>query len=161
MAETFDISIDPDEIENLLLIVVGAHLRAEVGDRPLAYQLCDRIGNWIDQNESTLNVEFVPVVCCDILYVNQPPLQARPTISVGGPGVNALRAYWWSQDKLTPALVSDDRYVVQLDPEFVDLRACVWGMDHELTVEVIELFCERYLDGYLKAVATQVEPDLD
>ncbi len=60
--------------------------------------------------------------------------------------------------KLKVAYVRDERLMVQLDPEFVDLRACIWGMDHETTVEAVQIFTERYMDGYLRAVATQIEP---
>ena len=37
-----DGEIGPDT-DTLLLVVVGAHLRAELTDRPLAYMLVDRI----------------------------------------------------------------------------------------------------------------------
>lgn len=140
----------------LILIVVGAHLRAEVGDRPLAYKLHNRISAWLDKRSEMLGLTIVPMVCCDVWYMNQQALHGRPTISVGGPGVNALSAYF--AQKLTAALARDDHLIVQLDAEFVDLRACIWGMDHAQTVRAVDLFVEKYLDGYLRAVATQVEP---
>ena len=40
--ETPEVQAEIDT-SKLLLIVVGAHLRAEMADRPLAYRLCDRI----------------------------------------------------------------------------------------------------------------------
>jgi len=141
---------------NLVLVVVGAHLRAEVADRPLAYALCQHMDRWTKKHHNHMSVPMMPVVCSDVWYVNQPSLHQRPTISVGGPGVNALSAYF--TDKLSNALVHDDHMVIQLDPEFVDLRVCLWGMNHELTVLVVELFVSKYFDGYLRAVATQVEP---
>jgi hypothetical protein len=148
--------IDPS---NLVMIVVGAHLRAEVADRPLAYQLCDDVGNWIVEHIDSLPEPPVPVVCSDIWYVNHTSLQSRPTISIGGPGVNALSAYY--SDKIDAALVEENRIIIQLDPEFVELRACVWGMDHELTVQALSLFRSQYLDGFMRAAATQVEPKQD
>lgn len=141
---------------HMLLIVVGAHLRAEVADRPLAYRLARRISTWLARSAPELNVPLTPVVCCDIWYINQPALHSRPTISLGGPGVNALSAYY--AGKLTTALIQDDQLLIQLDIEFVDLRACVWGRDHRLTVQALKLFVRKYLDGYLRAAATQVEP---
>jgi hypothetical protein len=141
---------------HLLLIVTGAHLRAEMADRPLAYALQQGVVRWLDTHRESLSIEIVPVVCCDIWFINQEQLHARPTICVGGPGVNALSAFM--AQKLKVAYVRDERLMVQLDPEFVDLRACVWGMDHETTVEAVQIFTERYLDGYLRAVATQIEP---
>ena len=147
------------DTSSLLLIVVGAHLRAEIADRPLAYRLQERIQHWLESHRCDLGVEIQPVVCSDVWYVNQPALQRRPTISLGGPGVNALSAYY--AQKLAAALIHDDQMMIQLDPEFVDLRASAWGVDHEKTVRVLDLFMSKYLDGYLRAVATQVEPQVD
>ncbi len=141
---------------HLLLIVTGAHLRAEMADRPLAYAIQQGVTQWLDMHRESLSVAIEPVVCSDIWFINQKELHARPTISVGGPGVNALSAFM--DQKLKVAYVRDERLMVQLDPEFVDLRACIWGMDHETTVEAVQIFTERYMDGYLRAVATQIEP---
>ncbi len=149
----------PENLSSLLLIVVGAHLRAEVADRPLAYRLLDCVHTWLGDHADELAVEIQPVVCSDVWYVNQPALQRRPTISLGGPGVNALSAYY--AQKLPAALVHEDRMMIQLDPEFVDLRVCTWGVDHENTVRVLDVFLSKYLDAFLRAVATQVEPHSD
>lgn len=140
-----------------MLIVVGAHLRAEVADRPLAYRLRERIHAWLERFGTGINVPLVPVVCSDIWYMNQEALQQRPTISLGGPGVNALSAYYGQ--KLPAAVVRENEMVIQLDPEFTDLRVCIWGMNHDLTIAALELFIRKYLDGYLRAVITQVEPE--
>ena len=144
------------DASGLVLIVVGAHLRAEVADRPLAYRLRERIHAWLEKFGTTMNVPIMPVVCTDIWYMNQEPLQGRPTISLGGPGVNALSAYFGQ--KLPAAVVHDDQIVIQLDAEFIDLRVCIWGMNHDLTVDALEVFVSKHLDPYLRAVATQVEP---
>ena len=69
--------------------------------------------------------------------------------------MNALSSY------LARHLVEEDReadVLLQIDPDFTDLQACIWGTDHGLTAHGVELFVERYLDGYLRAVATQIEP---
>lgn len=149
----------PIDTSNLLLIVVGAHLRAEAADRPLAYMLRDRIRLWLDEHRDSLNVPIDPVVCSDIWYVNHEALHSRPTISIGGRGVNALSAYY--AQKLEPALLAEHKMIIQLDPEFVHLRVAVWGVNHQLTVRALEVFIEKYLDQYLRAVATQVEPKTD
>lgn len=141
---------------SLLVIVVGAHLRAEQADRPLAYALLNQVQAWVQQHKASLNVPVTPVVCSDIWYLNQPTLHRRPTISLGGPGVNALSAYYFR--KLQPAWVRDDQIMIQLDPEFADLRVCVWGRDHAMTIQAVEMFVQRFLGGYLQAVVTQVEP---
>ena len=152
----FDTSDDP---ANLLLIVVGAHLRAEMADRPLAYRLCERVRAWMEKFGSTIDPPVLPLVCSDIWYINDQDLQSRPTISIGGPGVNALSAYY--HDKLKTAMARDDEYLIQLDAEYVDLRASIWGRNHDMTVEALDSFVSQYLDGYLRAVATQVEPKAD
>jgi hypothetical protein len=141
---------------HLLLIVVGAHLRAEEADRPLAYQLQARVRAWQRQHKGVLNVKLTPVVCSDVWYLNHPDLQRRPTISLGGPGVNGLSAYFAQQ--LKSARADEQQIVIQIDGDFVDLRVCIWGTDHALTRRGIDLFVERYLDGFLRAAVTQVEP---
>jgi len=160
MAKTpFEQDADPVDSSNLMLIVVGAHLRAEVADRPLAYQLCEQVQQWLDEHLDTINVNIIPVVCCDVWYINHRDLQMRPTICLGSTAVNSLSAYL--SQKLNTALVRDDQIMIQLDPEFVDLRVCIWGLDQDLTIDAVELFLNRYFDGYMRAVITQVEPDPD
>lgn len=152
-------SVPQPDPQNMMLIVTGAHLRAEIADRPLAYDLQDQILQWLDDNADVITDEIFPVVCSDIWYINQQQLHDRPTISIGGPGVNGLTAYL--TQRLTPALIQDGQKIIQLDPDFVDLRACVWGMDHDLTIEALDTFIDRYLTEFLKAVLTQVEPHED
>ncbi len=155
-----DFNYDAPEIDHnsLLLIVVGVHLRAEVADRPLAYRLRDRILQWQLEFRQHLAVQIEPVVCSDVWYLNNEKLQSLPTISIGGPGVNALSAYFAQnlREKIDPQQV-----LLQIDPEFTDLRTCIWGTNHELTVKGLDLFESRYLDGFLRAVATQVEPQTE
>jgi len=145
-----------DESPNLMLIVVGSGLRAETADRPLAYRLRERIHAWLERFGASLNIPLVPVVCSDLWYLQQENLSGRPTISLGGPGVNALSHEFF--EKLNPAVVRNDEILIQLDPEFIDLRVCIWGRNHAMTVDALEMFVRKYLDGYLRAVATQVEP---
>ncbi len=154
-----DASHETDDPANLLLIVVGAHLRAEMADRPLAYRLCERVRTWMEKYGAGLVPPVLPLVCSDIWYINDQDLQSLPTISLGGPGVNALSAYF--HDKLKTAVARDEHYLIQLDAEFVDLRASIWGSNNETTVEALDYFVSHYLDGYLRAVATQVEPKAD
>lgn len=149
---------DPEHA-HLMFVVVGAHLRAEVGDRPLAYQIVNTIEQWIEKHAGELALDIQPIVCSDVWYVNHQELHQRPTICIGGPGVNALSAYF--SQKLEAAFVRDDQMIIQLDAEFVDLRCCIWGMDHDLTVAAVELFVSEYLDRFMRAVATQVEPHAD
>ena len=159
MAKHEPISADRIETSRLLMIVVGAHLRAEIADRPLAGRLRDNIQSWLRERGTKINAPFLPLICCDIWYLNQERLHQCPTISVGGPGVNALSAFF--QNRLNAAFVRDNHLIIQLDPEFVDLRACIWGVNHELTVTALETFDGKYLDRYLRAVASQIEPQVD
>ncbi len=187
------------EQTNLVLIVVGAHLRAEVGDRPLANRLQNRIASWTRRHADRLESPVVAIVCTDLWYLNNEELHGLPTICLGGPGVNALSAYFAqalreaeqeAQIEASVEFVSDDpddedeehtlseeevlelieagldpdsddapaQVILQIDPEFTDLRACLWGTNHDLTARGLKVFTRRYLDGFLKAVATQVEP---
>lgn len=141
------------DLDRLILIVTGAHLRAEVGDRPLAYRLRERIVGWLDERldadgDDPRRLSRV-VVCSDVWYLNNDELRRCPAISIGGPGVNALSAYLG--DKLPSAFVIDDVLVVQLDPGFDELLACVWGVNHAATVTAVDAFAERYLGAFLEA----------
>ena len=187
------------EQTNLVLIVVGAHLRAEVGDRPLATRLQNKIGQWTRRHAHRLDTPVVAIVCTDLWYLNNEELHGLPTICLGGPGVNALSAYFAqalrdaeaestieliqdafdasddpdveavlseeeAYDLLEQAFDPDDpeaaaQVILQIDPEFTDLRVCLWGTDHDLTARGLKVFTRRYLNDFLKAVATQVEPE--
>ncbi len=154
--------LDPDaelgmDPSHLLLIVVGAHLRAEQADRPLAYSLREQIQHWVDKHREALATPIQPMVCTDIWYLNHSALHARPTVSIGGPGVNALSSHF--AQSITGRTDDDPQVVIQIDPEFTDLRVSIWGTDHDLTAKGLELFFKDYLESFLKAVATQVEPE--
>ncbi len=148
---------DPDDAGDAhrVVIVVGSHLRAEAGDRPLAYKLLGEMEKWKRRHAKRLNVEIDPVICCDLWYLNHEELRRRPTVCIGGPGVNALSAYL-AQHLGKDSMDAD--VLLQVDPDFTDLQACIWGTDRRLTAHGLQVFIDRYLDGYLRAVATQVEP---
>lgn len=143
-----------------ILIVVGAHMRAEVADRPLAYTLRDAVNTWRTEHGAQLtNVVPEAVVITDVWYLNNEELHDKPTIALGGPGINALsQAFAQSMDHQPSG---DSQVLIQFDPEYTDLRACVWGTDHALTKQGLELFIAQYLDGFLQAVVNQVEPQVD
>lgn len=156
---------DVDET-NAVLIVVGSHLRAEERDRPLAYGLKKRIEHWREMHKDQLDVPLTPLVCTDLWYLNHADLQRRPTICLGGPGVNALAAINANQSaeeqgrEPEPA-PNEPRVTIMIDPDFTHLRVGIWGTDTELTEKGLQLFCDRYLDAYLRACVTQVEPKTD
>ena len=162
--------------DRLLLIVVGAHLRAEQSDRPLAYRLRERILRWIDgatgadtaENKAKTTADtpppipppppalLEPLVCTDLWYLNNEELIRRPTITIGAPGVNACTAFL--TQRLPSVFVIDDTLQVLMDPELTTLHACCWGVDQSATVSAVDLFAERFLDRFLN-VSLGRDPD--
>lgn len=133
------------DISALVLIVAGAHPKAEMFDRPRAYALATRIGEWLQARSAPMR----PLVVSDVWYLNDPSLRQCPTISLGSPNVNALSAYLG--DKLPSAYVVDQALMVQMDVELTDLLACCWGVSHEQTSMATRVFEERYMDAFLDA----------
>jgi hypothetical protein len=132
----------------MILIVVGAHLDAERDDRPLAYRLRNEILSHLEADGE--EAPRTPVVCTDLWYLNDETLRGEPTIAVGRPEVNACTAYL--AGRIPTALVVEDRYRIQLDPELVETRACLWGMTGRDTAAAVEMFVGRYLEGWLGVV---------
>lgn len=144
---------DSLEPSRLVLIVVGAHLRAELADRPAAYLLQQRAAEWLNtrcgpETEDDPHPLHV-LVCSDLWYLNNDSLRRRPTISIGGPTVNALSAYL--ADKVPSAYAVEGKLLVQFDLEMHELVACCWGIDAERTAGAVEAFSERYLDDFMEA----------
>ncbi len=142
-------------IDQLLLIVVGAHLRAERFDRPLAYRLRERILRWQDAQRQQRKANgaaalIEPLVCTDLWYLNARELHSRPTIAIGDPSSNAAVAYF--STRLPTAFVIENTLRVHLDPEFIDCQACLWGATTGATASAIDVFIERYLDAFLEEV---------
>jgi hypothetical protein len=55
--------------------------------------------------------------------------------------------------ELPSVLAIDNVLLIQMDIELMDHRCCLWGMDHDQTVEALELFLTRgYLDQFLAGV---------
>ena len=136
-----------------LLIVAGSSLRAEEVDRPLAY--------YLKQEIEAKNPDFGPVlVISDLRWLQDDDLQALPTISVGGPAVNAV-AYHWLED-LPVSLAVDERYYIQMDPDLDEARVSLWGMDNATTQIAASAFVRRFLPRFLDHCVTLAEPiDLD
>lgn len=150
----------PSDLETATLvpIVVGAHPKAELFDRPVAYRLRqtihDRLVEYSGQDDPAL-LPFRPLVMSDVWYLNDPALRERPTISIGAPGVNALSAFLAS--RLPSVFVVDDVMMVQLDLELDDLVACCWGTRPDATQSAADVFRDRYLDEFLRAAIRQAE----
>jgi hypothetical protein len=155
--------------DRLLLIVAGSSIAAEMRDRPLAYRLRERVLVWLDARESSEGgsgavdshvnagasakafqpMLLQPVVCSDLWYLNDRELDDRPAIAIGDPSSNAATAMFSS--RLPTAFLIEQAFRVHLDPEFVERRAAIWGVNTAATASAIDLFVERYLNDFLLA----------
>ena len=137
--------------EDSILIVTGSNLRAEQGDRPLAYQLQNTISGILGQEDHRPEV----LVLSDLWYLHSELLHSLPLISIGGPTVNAVSAHL--SQRLPTVLIAQNTLIIQMDPSLADLRASVWGVHHERTVNALELFVQRgYLDRLLRAAKARL-----
>jgi hypothetical protein len=137
-----------------ILIVVGTALRAEEADRPLAYYLKQQI----EQAPPAAAQDAAPrvFVVADLRWLHDQPLQSLPTISLGGPGVNAL-THRWVED-LPVALAVDEQFYIQMHPQLDEPRASIWGMNNTQTQIAVSAFLLRYLPRFLDRCAQEVEP---
>lgn len=135
------------DTQPLILVVVGSSLSAEAADRPTAYRLADRITGRLNGSAGRC------LVCSDLWYLNDAPLRRCPTISVGGPGRNALTAYL--RDKVPPAFAVDGSLLVQVDLSYEQLDACCWGADDRRTAQAADAFSEKYLPQFVQAAASR------
>ena len=144
----------------LLLIVTGSTLRAEDVDRPLAYYLKQRVEQALNLPGAS-HVPFQALVIADFRWIHDEPLQALPTISVGGPGVNALAHRWLEEVPVSMAV--DEQYYIQMDPDLEEPRASIWGMDNATTQIAVSVFVERFLPRFLaqSASSTSNPTELD
>jgi hypothetical protein len=124
-----------------ILIVTGSTLRAEDADRPLAYFVREQILN----RSSTDDILLVHVVS-DYRYLNDRKFAELPTISVGGPGVNALSQKWL--ECVPFILIVEDEFFLQMDCNW-PARSSVWGVDHETTRLAVSTFVDGHLDAFL------------
>ncbi|MBT8485326.1 MAG: hypothetical protein HKO59_06335 [Phycisphaerales bacterium] len=135
---------EPDPTR-LLPIVVGAHLEAEWRDRPIAADLAAALTPALGRD-----CPLTPLVVSDLWYLNDQPLRVQPAITLGHPEVNAVTAYLAT--RVPTALLVEERFRVQLDPELIDLHVCLWGADPAGTAAAVDCFHERHLADYAAAV---------
>jgi hypothetical protein len=140
---------DDDSPARLILIVAGSTLRAEELDRPLAYYLRQQVEGQLTQRRTDGRDETPArvLVVADFRFLNDKPLQSLAAISVGGPGVNALAHSWFEELPFTFAV--DEQFCIQMDPDLVEPRASIWGMDNASTQIAVSMFVERYLPKFL------------
>ena len=144
-----------DAPAGLILIVTGSTLRAEEMDRPLAYFLKDRIESFLEAQTPERTVRVV----ADFRWIHDDPLQEAPTISLGGPGVNVLSHRWL--EEVPVALAVDERYYLQMEPDFDPPRVSIWGMDNLTTQIAVSVFIDRYLARFLDQSAMRATSHAD
>jgi hypothetical protein len=139
----------------LLLIVTGSTLRAEEMDRPLGYYLKQRIEQSLSEavaiGKENLEDYLVRLVT-DFRWIHDEPLHHLPTISLGGPGVNALAHRWLEEVPIS--LAYSERYFIQMDPDLTEPRVSIWGMDNATTQIAVSVFVDRFLPRFLERCAT-------
>ena len=154
----------PDiDTDRLIAIVTGIQLKAELGDRPLAYRVeqavREHLAAALPRADAAELPRLAPVVVSDVFYLNNDGIQTRPTISIGGPGMNAVSAMLVNE--LPTAVAIENTLVIQMDLDMQDLRCAVWGMNHLDTVRAIETFLAKgYLDTFLTGVIERDELNL-
>lgn len=152
------------DTDRLIWIVTGVQLNAELGDRPLAYRIeqavRDALRPVIGTTQPGRSPRLAPVVVSDVYYLNSEQARGRPTISVGGPGVNAVSAMLVNE--IPTAAAIEDVLIVQMDLEVQDPRCAVWGMNHLDTVRAVELFVGKgYLETFVKGVVAAMDEEDD
>ena len=142
----------------LLLVVTGSTLRAEEADRPLGYYLKQKIeeklkaGSPVSGSEAGVGLaNFQVRVIADFRWIHDEFLQRLPTISLGGPGVNALSHRWLEEVPIS--LAFNEHYFIQMDPDGSEPRASVWGMDNAATQLAVAVFVDRFLPLFLERSA--------
>jgi hypothetical protein len=139
----------------LLLVVTGSTLRAEEMDRPLGYYLKQQIEvsvrDAMQLGHQGID-DYVVRVIADFRWIHDEAFQGLPTISLGGPGVNALAHKWL--EEVPVSLAYNERYFIQMDPNLTEPRASIWGMDNATTQIAVAVFLDRFLPRFLDRCAT-------
>lgn len=135
------------DLDQAVLIVTGSTLRAEQTDRPIAYALAEAIRGGLDEFDPEHGL--TPVVCSDIWFLNQEEARVRPTVSLGGPGDNALTAYL--TERFPTAESAQGEWAVQCEEGLDDAIALLWGVDAAGTQAAVAAFMERRLGLFVRS----------
>jgi len=131
------------EIGSTVLLVVGYGILPEEEDRPIAYDL-KRLINTRGQGDRSA------VVVTDMWILNQEMAEFFPAIAIGGPGVNAFTAQIY--EELPVAFTREQQLFIQMNSDH-GKRAALWGMDHQVTQEAVEIFVkDGFLDRFLDLI---------
>lgn len=143
--------------DNLILLVVGAHIRAEMHDRAVAVDLHKAIDAAVRTRWSAAGCVDDPpevVVITDLWRLNDPLLAPLPQVAIGHPDVNALTAFL--ADKIPPAFVIDGELAVQFDAAAPEAVAACWGTTHAATARAVAEFIDRYLESFADAAVREL-----
>jgi hypothetical protein len=126
-------------------------------DRPLGYYLKQHIEHALaggkDQAKGFQAIRDCQVhVIADFRWIHDEVLQVLPTISLGGPGVNALSHRWLEEVPIS--LAYNERYFIQMDPDLTEPRVSIWGMDNSSTQIAVSVFLDRFLPRFLERCAS-------
>jgi hypothetical protein len=138
----------PIQQNQVMPIVVGANLSAELSDRHRAMFLQQAITTWMQEQE--IDEAPWPLVCSDLWYLNDTELRVQPTICIGNPDINAATAALSS--KLETLHLEEDVFHIQLDPEFIILKCCIWGVDDAGAQAGVDYFVCGYLPRFLGSI---------
>ena len=143
---------------SMVLVVVGAHPRAELFDREVATQLRSDLAAAMAEAWSQIGAQSTPapevIVLTDLWRLNDAALAHLPQIAVGHPSVNALTAFL--AEKIPPAFVIDGELAVQFDAAQPEAVAACWGTTHTGTRRAVEEFRSRYLERFAVAAAREL-----
>lgn len=147
------VDVGPDHVfqpDLAVPIVVGAHPRAEISDRPWASRLARRLRGVLRSRGHDLRSGPFPLVMTDVWYLNDDQLRLQPTIAVGEPAVNAVSAMFAT--KLPCAFAIDEVCQVLLDPELLEPRGALWGVTDEGTHAAMERFELKWMEEFVDAI---------
>lgn len=127
-----------------VVIVTAANLEPGHPDAVNARRLCDEITRrgegWTYRRA---------VLVSDIDWFETDLLDGAPTISIGGPGANAVTGRLAGE--LKAVWTDADRVIIQARLEGGAPLVALWGMDRHATGEAIEAFTSRgWLDEFLE-----------
>lgn len=138
-----------DERPDLLPIVVGIHLDAELYDRPLASRLAEAIRRW--QHAYCDGPICRPLVVSDALYLSSDDLQRGPVISLGHARVNALSA--GLVERLPVIFTQRGRVAIQADLAGEPVQLCAWAANECDGIEAVDRLIDVELDDFLESLA--------
>lgn len=151
--------------EKLILVVVGAHIRAELHDRAAAGKVRLAIERALAEKwpvsddpeqsrEDAIAARPRVLILTDLWRLNDPHLAPLPQVVIGHPEVNAVSAFL--VDKVPPAFVIDGELAVQFDAAEPEAVAICWGTTHAATTRAAEEFIDRYLDSFADAAIREL-----